>query len=102
MTVEDKPEYKVKMEIVFLFDKAKSCLEYYHNSSWLEYGGSPDKAVRSAFVSAIDAYLKQNNKYQKSESKIGFQDIADSLIHYRKLFFDLHFLRKSDKKGDHK
>ncbi len=77
---EDKPEYKVKMEIAFLFDRSKSCLEYYHNSSWLEYGGSPDKAVRSAFVSAVDAYLKQNNKYQKNESKIGFQDIADSLV----------------------
>ncbi|MCX7614518.1 MAG: toprim domain-containing protein [Clostridiales bacterium] len=77
---EDKPEYKVKMEITFLFDKSKSFLEYYHNSSWLEYGGSPDKAVRSAFISAIDAFLKQNNKYQKNESKINFQDVADSLI----------------------
>ncbi|MDP4109124.1 MAG: toprim domain-containing protein, partial [Bacillota bacterium] len=77
---EDKPEYKVKMEIAFLFDKAKSSLEYYHNSSWLEYGGSPDKAVKSAFVSAVDAYLKQNGKYQKNESKISFQDISDSLV----------------------
>ena len=57
-----------------------SQIEYYHNSSWLEHGGAPDKAVRSAFVSAIDAYLKQNNKYNKSESKVTYQDIFDSLV----------------------
>ena len=55
-------------------------MEYYHNSSWLEHGGAPDKAARSAFVSAIDAYLKQNGKYQKNESKITFQDVADCLV----------------------
>ncbi|WP_458862556.1 DNA gyrase/topoisomerase IV subunit B [Acidaminobacterium chupaoyuni] len=76
----DKPEYKVKVEAAFCFSNVGACLEYYHNSSWLEHGGSPDKAVRSAFVSALDAYLKQNGKYQKNESKVSFNDIADSLI----------------------
>ncbi len=76
----DKPEYKVKLSCAFCFSSAVSHIEYYHNSSWLEYGGSPDKAVRSAFVSAIDGYLKQNNKYQKNESKISYQDVFDSLI----------------------
>ena len=57
-----------------------SRLEYYHNSSWLEHGGAPDKAVRNAFVYAIDAYLKQNGKYVKNESKITFQDVADCLV----------------------
>ena len=76
----DKPEYKVKVEAAFCFVQAGARLEYYHNSSWLEHGGAPDKAARSAFVSAIDAYLKQQGKYQKNESKITFQDIADSLI----------------------
>ena len=55
-------------------------MEYYHNSSWLEHGGAPDKAARSGFVSAIDAYLKQNGKYAKNESKITFQDVADCLV----------------------
>ena len=76
----DKPEYKVRLNCAFCFSSSISRLEYYHNSSWLEYGGAPDKAVRSAFVYAIDAYLKQNNKYNKNESKISFQDVADSLI----------------------
>ena len=76
----DKPEYKVKLSCAFCFSSAVSRIEYYHNSSWLEYGGAPDKAVRSAFVSAIDAYLKQNNKYTKSESKVTFQDVMDSLV----------------------
>ena len=76
----DKPEYKVKLSCAFCFSSAISKTEYYHNSSWLEYGGAPDKAVRSAFVSAIDSYIKQIGKYQKSESKISFQDVSDSLI----------------------
>ena len=76
----DKAEYKVKLSCAFCFSSAVSRIEYYHNSSWLEHGGAPDKAVRSAFVSAIDAYLKQNNKYNKSESKVTYQDIFDSLV----------------------
>jgi DNA gyrase subunit B len=54
--------------------------EYYHNSSFLEYGGAPEKAARSAFVSQIDAYLKQNSKYTKNDPKISFQDIEDCLV----------------------
>ncbi len=77
---EDKPEYKVRLSAAFCFTNNAPRIEHYHNSSWLEYGGAPDKAVRSAFVSAIDAFLKQNGKYQKNESKITFVDIADSLL----------------------
>lgn len=76
----DKPEYKVKLTAAFCFSNLVNRIEYYHNSSWLEYGGAPDKAARSAFVSAIDAYIKKTGKYQKSESKVSFQDIADCLI----------------------
>jgi len=77
---EDKPEYKVKMEIAFCFNNEINTIQYYHNSSWLEYGGSPDKAIRAAFVYEIDKYLRNNNKYNKNESKITFSDIEDSLI----------------------
>jgi DNA gyrase subunit B len=59
---KDKPEYKVKLNVACCFSNRKNLLEYYHNSSWLEHGGSPEKAVRSAFLSEIDAYLKQNGK----------------------------------------
>ena len=76
----DKPEYRVKAEAAFCFSNAAPLIEYYHNSSFLEHGGAPDKAARSAFVSAIDAYLKKTNKYQKNESKVGWNDISDSLI----------------------
>lgn len=76
---EDKPEYKVKMQFAFCFSQTVNMLEYYHNSSWLEHGGSPDKAVRNAFVYAVDRYLKQNGKYNKNESKINFTDVADCL-----------------------
>ena len=77
---EDKPEYKVKAEAAFCFCNQNPVIEYYHNSSFLEHGGAPDKAARSAFVSAFDGYIKQTNKYQKNESKIRFNDISDSLI----------------------
>lgn len=77
---EDKPEYKVKMHVAFLFSNEVNVLEYYHNSSFLEYGGAPDRAVKSAFVTEIDKYLRNNNKYNKNESKITFADIEDSII----------------------
>ncbi len=77
---EDMPEYKVKMNFAFCFSNSVNKLEYYHNSSFLEYGGSPEKAVKSAFVSKIDSFLKSANKYQKNEAKITFQDIEDCLV----------------------
>ncbi|MGI6261819.1 MAG: DNA gyrase/topoisomerase IV subunit B [Acutalibacteraceae bacterium] len=76
----DKPEYKVQINVAVAFSNRVQLLEFYHNSSWLEHGGAPDKATRSAFVSQIDAYLKQTGKYNKNESKITFNDIQDCLI----------------------
>ena len=77
---DDKPEYKVKISAAVCFSNTVNRIEYYHNSSWLEYGGAPEKAAKNAFVYAIDAYLKQTNKYTKGESKITFQDVADCLV----------------------
>ncbi len=77
---EDKPEYKVKIFVSLAFSDKMSMKEYYHNSSFLEHGGAPDKAVKSAFVSQIDAYMKQNGKYNKTDPKITFQDIDDCLV----------------------
>ena len=76
----DKPEYRLKMQIAFCFNNEINLLEYYHNSSFLEYGGAPDKAVKNAFVYEIDKTLKNRNKYNKDEAKITFADIEDSLI----------------------
>ncbi|MEG2745518.1 MAG: toprim domain-containing protein, partial [Oscillospiraceae bacterium] len=76
----DKPEYKVKLTAAFCFSNKVNGIEYYHNSSWLEYGGAPEKATKSAFVFALDAYIKKIGKYQKNESKISFQDVSDCLV----------------------
>ena len=76
----DKPEYKVKLSAAFCFSNKVNAIEYYHNSSFLEHGGAPEKAARSAFVSAVDTYIKKAGKYQKNESKISFQDVADCLV----------------------
>ena len=77
---EDKPEYRVKMQFACCFSNRVKLIEYYHNSSHLEHGGSPEKAVKSAFVSQIDAYIKNSGKYLKNESKISFQDVEECLI----------------------
>ncbi len=77
---EDLPDYKLKMDLAFSFSNDKPFIEYYHNSSFLENGGSPDKATKSALVTAIDDYLRNNNKYTKNESKITFPDVQDSLV----------------------
>ena len=77
---EDKPEYKVKMKVAFVFSNKVQLIQHYHNSSWLEHGGSPDKAMQAAFTNQIDGWLKANSKYNKTEGKIKFTDIADCLV----------------------
>ena len=77
---DDKDEYKLKADVAFCMSNNVSMLEYYHNSSFLEHGGSPDRAVKSAFTFAIDKYLKSSGKYNKNEAKITFSDVADSLV----------------------
>ena len=76
----DKPEYKVKLSVACCFSNKVNIIEHYHNSSWLEHGGSPEKATKSAFVSAVDKYLRDQNKYQKNESKITWADIEDCIV----------------------
>ena len=77
---EDREEYRLKISAAFCFSNRAAVLEYYHNSSWLENGGAPDKAVRSAFLSAVDGWLKTMGRYQKNEASIRFQDVADCLV----------------------
>ncbi|MBO5090639.1 MAG: DNA topoisomerase [Clostridia bacterium] len=77
---EDKPEYKVKINVAMSFSNKTPIREYYHNSSWLEHGGVPEKATRSAFLSMLDNYIKQTNKYKNNESKITFSDIEECLV----------------------
>ncbi len=77
---EDMKDYKLIADVAFTVSKTVHQLEYYHNSSWLEHGGSPEKAVKLAFTSAIDKRLKATGKYNKNEAKITFTDIEDCLI----------------------
>lgn len=77
---EDKPEYKVKLDVALTFSNKVKKIEYYHNSSFLEHGGSPERAVKQAFVSQLDSYIKSVNGYQKNEAKITFNDVEECLI----------------------
>jgi len=77
---DDRPEYKLKADITFTISNTVQALQYYHNSSYLEHGGSPDKAVRAAFPAVIDTYLKNHNKYKKGEKPITFEDVEDCLL----------------------
>ncbi|MBE6955983.1 MAG: DNA topoisomerase [Ruminococcaceae bacterium] len=76
----DLSDYKVKLSVCFCFSNTVQRIEHYHNSSWLEHGGSPEKALKSAFVSAIDGWLRQNGKYQKNESRLSWGDVEDCLV----------------------
>ena len=96
---ENRPEMKLKITCAFCFSKTKSHTEYYHNSSWLEYGGSPDRAVRLGFTAAFDKYLKDSGKYTKNESKILFQDIQDSLVIITNCFSTIGCFENQTKKS---
>ena len=95
----DLPDYKFKADISFCISNTVTLLEYYHNSSFLEYGGSPDKAVRLAFTYALDKYLKANNRYAKNESKVTFNDIADCLVLVSNSFSTLTSYENQTKKA---
>ncbi len=77
---EDMADYKLQGEFVWCVSTKVSALEYYHNSSYLEHGGSPDDAVKRAFTYGVDKRLRAVGKYNKNESKIKFADIEDCLV----------------------
>jgi len=77
---EDQPEYDLLINAAFCFSTRYPKIEYYHNSSFLEHGGSPEKATRAAFTKVIDAYLRNNGKYQKADQKITFSDVEECLV----------------------
>ncbi len=95
----DRPEYRVKLSCCTAFSNRVNLIEYYHNSSFLEHGGAPDKAARIAFVAEIDAYLKANNKYNKGESKITFNDVADCLVFVSNCFSTITSYENQTKKS---
>ncbi|MGM9641343.1 MAG: type IIA DNA topoisomerase subunit B [Faecousia sp.] len=96
---DNRPEMKLKITAAFAFSKKVSHIEYYHNSSWLEHGGSPDRAVRSGFVTAFDKYIRESGKYTKNESKLIFQDIQDSLILVTNCFSTIASFENQTKKS---
>ncbi len=95
----DKDEYKLKSDFSFCVSNTVNALEYYHNSSFLEYGGSPDRAVKVAFVYALDKYMKTTGKYNKNESKITFADVADCLIYVSNSFSTMTSYENQTKKS---
>ena len=96
---EDMPEYKVKLNVAYTFSNKVNKIEYYHNSSFLEHGGSPDKALRSAFVSQFDSFLKNKGLYKKNEAKIKFEDIEDCLVFVSSCFSTLTSYENQTKKA---
>ncbi len=96
---ENRPEMKLKITAAFCFSKKVSRVEYYHNSSWLEYGGSPDRAVRLGVTAAFDKYLRDTNKYNKNESKIIYLDIQDSLVMITNCFSTIGCFENQTKKS---
>ncbi|MGD9560589.1 MAG: toprim domain-containing protein, partial [Oscillospiraceae bacterium] len=96
---EDRPEYKVVMNAAFCFSNKMQDLEYYHNSSYLEHGGSPEKAVKTAFTNQIDAFLRNKGMYKKDESRITFTDIQDCLVYVSSSFSSITSYENQTKKA---
>ncbi|MEG1304701.1 MAG: toprim domain-containing protein, partial [Oscillospiraceae bacterium] len=96
---EDMPDYKVKINVAFAFSNNAQRLEYFHNSSPLEYGGSPDRAVKLAFTYQIDSLIKERKLYKKDEDKITFQDISDCLVLVSSSFSTLFSFENQTKKS---
>ncbi len=96
---EDRPEYKLKFKIALTFCNKHNIIEYYHNSSYLEYGGSPDRAIKNALIYSFDQYIKNENLYTKNEKKITFVDIQDSLILISNSFSTLTSYENQTKKS---
>ncbi len=96
---KDRPEYKVKMNVAFCFSNQIQLLEYYHNSSYLEHGGSPERAVRTAFTNEIDMYMREHNMYKKNESRITFTDVQDCLVYISSSFSTITSYENQTKKA---
>ena len=96
---EDKDDYKLKIQIAFAFSNSVNVIEYYHNSSFLEHGGSPDRAMKNAFLAIVDKFLKDRGEYNKNESKINFVDIQDSLIYISNTFSTVTSYENQTKKA---
>ena len=96
---EDRPKYKVKMNAAFCFSNKVQMLEYYHNSSFLEHGGSPERAVKTAFTNQIDAFLRSKGMYKKDESRITFTDIQDCLVYVSSSFSTITSYENQTKKA---
>ncbi len=96
---EDRPEYTLRMNFAFVFVKDGGVQEHYHNSSFLEYGGSPLKAARKAFTNSVDRYIKAQGKYTKNENKVDIGDIEDSLIFVSNCFSNIVSYENQTKKA---
>ena len=77
---EDNEDFDFKLNLFFAFNNEENLIEYYHNASFLENGGTPEDFIKNSFTYVIDKYIKDNGLYGKNESKIKFIDIQDSLI----------------------
>ena len=77
---EADKDYRIKTDINFAFNRETSFSRYYHNTSWLENGGTPEEFIKNSFTFVIDKFLKEQNLYNKNEKKVTFEDISDSLI----------------------
>ena len=96
---EDKPEYNVRLSVAVAFSNKIKLMEFYHNSSFLEHGGAPKDAVKRAFVSQLDSFIKSANKYQKNETKVKFDDIEESLVLVSSSFSTLSSYENQTKKA---
>ncbi len=82
---DDLPDYNVKITACLCFSRTLQMQEYYHNSSWLENGGAPEKAVRSALTSdrrvhQVAGQVHQKRNRHQMAGRAGLPGARDELL----------------------
>ncbi|MER2007171.1 MAG: toprim domain-containing protein [Psychrobacillus sp.] len=95
---EEDKDYKIKANIYFSFNRETSFNRYYHNTSWLANGGTPEDFIKNSFTFIVDKFLKEQNLYNKNEKKVSFDDIADSLVIVTSTFSTISLFTDQTKK----
>lgn len=95
---EENVTYMIKADIAFAFNKKVNFSRFYHNTAWLENGGTPEAFIKNSFTFTIDKFIKDNGLYNKNEKKITFEDVSDSMIVISSTFSTISLFTDQTKK----
>lgn len=77
---EGEESFSVLLDLYFTFNNHVNKIDLYHNSSFLEDGGSPENAIKTSFLNVFNKFVKDEGLLKKGEKNLIFEDITQSLI----------------------